>query len=510
MCLTYAFVDRRMPKTNFLHKETTIMNKRVTRRSAMLISLLLAVLFVFTACTGNGGNTVTTTTAGTTEAPATGTQKTETTVIAEKGKATDFSFVYTMHGDKSPEADKVAAAYKEKLGVEFAVKADTEEAGGNEIVFNSTVREDCKALIDSIVGGYYAIRAVKSEGRTTILVAFKGDLAAEAAVEALIGLIDENTGKAEITDDFNESKAVVTMNENKDKGVIDIYLIAGQSNAAGSSTKGNLKGVFKNVWFTGEVDRNRRTGSASLAYVSDKGVRFSKTVKAGLGVSTNHIGPEYGMAEVLNDYYSDNPVLIFKSAAGGTALQNTTTGLSDTFGNWYPRSLWNGKEVDPENSPMGVQYYNFVKNFKAVYEKLVADGYTPKVRGMVWMQGEDDLGAHGTYKRLIKTFITDMREDIASITGDEEALEMPFIIGKIATTFAQYNNPNVPAFNKMQDEVAASMTNVYTIETSDLIIVDKDGKVLGTDQWHFSTKDAETLGIRFAEKLLEHYTAKSE
>lgn len=493
------------PKSNFSHKETTIMKKRVTRRSAMLISLLLAVLFVFTACAGDSGNS-TTTTAGTTEAPSTGAQKAEAIIIAEKGKATDFSLVYEEN-DEGTTAEELSAAYKEKLGVEFAVKADTDPAIGNEIILNSTERTDCKALIDSIVGGYYAIRTVKSDSGVSILVAYKGDLAAKAAIERLVSLIDETSGKAEIPEDLEETKAVVTMNENKEDKVIDLYLIAGQSNAAGSSNKGNLKTTYKNVWFAGEVDKNRRTGSASLSYFK-KSVRYLKAVKPGLGVSGSMIGPEYGMAEIFDDYYSDNPVLIFKSAAGGTALQNKNTGLSDTFGNWYPRSKWGDKEVDPENSPMGVQYYNFVENFKLIYAKLIEDGYTPKVRGMVWMQGEDDLGAHGTYKRLLKTFITDMRQDIYDITGDEETLQMPFVIGKIATTFAMHENPNVPAFNEMQDEVAKEMTNVYTIETSDLIIVGEGGKIVGTDLYHFNTEDAVTLGNRFAEKLLEHYTAK--
>lgn len=488
-------------------KGDNTMKRTFKSRLVMMLSLMLAVLLTFSAC---GGDKPTETTANgdtTTETPtAPTTPGASSMLIAEKDKEANFTLVYDKD-DEGDVAERLSVAYTRKLNVTFATKADTDPASGNEIVLNSTERADCKALIDSIVGGYYAIRTVKSDSGSAILVAYKGDLAGTAAVERLATFIDETSGKAEIPEGFEETKAVVTLNENKADKVIDLYLIAGQSNAAGSSNKGNLKETYKNVWFAGEVDENRRTGSASLSYFNKK-VRYLKAVKPGLGVSASHIGPEYGMAQIFNDYYSDNPVLIFKSAAGGTALQNKDTGLSDTFGNWYPRSKWGDKEVDAKNSPMGVQYYNFVENFKLIYAKLVEDGYTPKVRGMVWMQGEDDLGAHGTYKRLLKTFITDMRKDISDITGDPEVLEMPFIIGKIATTFAQYENPNVPAFNEMQDEVAESMTNVYTIETSDLIIVGEGGKVVGTDLYHFNTEDAVTLGNRFAEKLLEHYSSK--
>lgn len=299
-----------------------------------------------------------------------------------------------------------------------------------------------------------------------------------------------------------------TEGNDEDSNVIDIYIIAGQSNAAGYTNRGNNRTVYKNVWFSGEVDKVRATGKSSLSLMNP--VTYKKSVTPTLGRSSGYIGPEYGMAEIFDKQYDadKNPVLLFKSAAGGTALNNDTSGQSGDYGNWYPRSLWPDGKVDPEKSATGVQYYNLVENFKLIYAKLVEDGYTPKVRGMVWMQGEADLGRHVAYKKLLKTFITDIREDIASITGDSEALEMPFVIGKIATTFGSYNNSSVPAFNKMQDAVAQEMKNVYTVETSDLIIVGEDGKIVGTDQWHFNTADAITLGNRFAEKLLEHYNAK--
>lgn len=469
-------------------------------------SAVLALLLTLTACSGGGSSTTTTNTEG--PAATTAAPNTEVTV-AESGKASDFSLVYKTSDDSAKYAEAFADEVKTKLGVELTVKEDAEAASGNEIIFNSIRRTDCKELISSLKGGYYAIRTVKSGNDIKILVAYKGEIAAKALVARLGGLINETSGKLVIpSESFSEDKAAVTLNENKAENVIDIYLIAGQSNAAGYSNRGTHRDVYKNVWFSGEIDKIRATGKTSMSLMDP--VTYKKTVTPTFGRFNGNIGPEYGMAEIFNEYYDGNktPVLLFKSAAGGTALNNDTSGQSGDYGNWYPRSLWPDGKVDPKNSPTGVQYYNLVENFKLIYAKLVEDGYTPKVRGMVWMQGEADLGRHIAYKKLLKTFITDIREDIASITGDSENLEMPFIIGKIATTFAYYNNSNVPAFNKMQDAVAAEMKNVYTIETSDLIIVGEGGKIVGSDQWHFNADDAVTLGNRFAEKLLEHYTAK--
>lgn len=286
---------------------------------------------------------------------------------------------------------------------------------------------------------------------------------------------------------------------------IDMYLIGGQSNAAGYSlaSKGNVDGSFSNVMYAGEVDKRldgTGAGSGSNLYSY---ATYKKAVTVGCGVRNGYIGPEFGMAKSLNSYYNgDKKAIIFKSAAGGTALQDKKSGLSATYGNWYPRSMWKtGFTPDASVSPTGVQYKNFIDNFRQVYNTLKDNGYEPKVKGMVWMQGEDDLGAASAYKTLIKALISDIRTDVAEITYDRDNEVMPFVIGEIATTFAVYNNPSVPEFNNMQREVAAETAGVYTAKTDDLIIVGANG-IEGTDKYHFSGADMVTLGERFAEKLI--------
>lgn len=286
---------------------------------------------------------------------------------------------------------------------------------------------------------------------------------------------------------------------------IDMYLIGGQSNAAGYSlaSKGGVDGSFSNIMYAGEVDKRldgTGAGSGSNLYTYST---YKKAVTVECGVRSGYIGPEFGMAKSLNSYYNgDKKAIIFKSAAGGTALQDKKSGLSATYGNWYPRSMWkDGFTPDASVSPTGVQYKNFIDNFRLVYNTLKYNGYEPKVKGMVWMQGEDDLGAASAYKPLIKALISDIRADIAEITYDRDVEVMPFVIGEIATTFAVYNNPSVPEFNDMQREVAAETAGVYTAKTEDLIIVGANG-IKGTDQYHFSGTDMVTLGERFAEKLI--------
>lgn len=286
---------------------------------------------------------------------------------------------------------------------------------------------------------------------------------------------------------------------------IDMYLIGGQSNAAGYSAKGDLNETFTNVGYAGAVNHYLSSDvyeAENLSFFS----KFKWQVTTGLGHNSGYIGPEYGMAKIFNGIYSGSKkAFIFKSAAGGTALRDVTGNENDMYGNWYPRSLWtNGyvPSIGIASDPTGVQYELFVENFRKVYLELVANGYAPIIKGMVWMQGCSDLGHADEYKELLKTFIADIRKDLSDIT-DTDLSAMPFIIGKIATTFGSYNNGQVPSFNAAQQNVADSMVNVETIETSDLIIVREDGTVNGTDKYHFGTADAVTLGTRFAQKLLE-------
>ena len=295
----------------------------------------------------------------------------------------------------------------------------------------------------------------------------------------------------------NVSAQAVTSEEK----TIDMYLIAGQSNAAGYSSKGRkLDGVFENVSYAGEVDRSCSSGIASQSYLE---YPFQSAVKEGLGRASGFVGPEYGIAEKLNEKYKGgHKALVFKSAAGGTGLRNSTGGQNNDFGNWYPRSKWTGSVSS--SAPMGVQYQRFVDNFTSVYTQLTEHGYTVKVQGMAWMQGEDDLSAPQEYGTLLEAFITDIRADLVAVTGDDTLSSMPFVIGEIATSFATANNPQVPPFIEVQRSVAQKMDNVYTVATDDLIIVDTDGTVVGSDEYHFTKQDQRILGNRFGDVLLQN------
>lgn len=307
---------------------------------------------------------------------------------------------------------------------------------------------------------------------------------------------------------------------------IDIYLIAGGSNAAGYSVYDNTLGgeTFTNVGYGGETDK-LVGGNASSSYLSYN--EFAWDLSKGYGYTNACIGPEYGMGKQLSAeavYTESAPAFIFKSAAGGTFLTNGLTDKNELFGNWQSPSMWEegflpvnhpnfvNKNSEDENITneniadkdiTGVQYQNFINSFTTVYNELKANNYTPRIKGMAWVQGELELYIHEDYEPLLKTFIEDVRASLSDITK-ENLNEMPFVMSKIPFSTLGYKNRFAMEFSNMQERIANTMEGVEVVETSDMVLVNADGSyVNGKDSLHYTAADMVTLGQRLGDKLLE-------
>ncbi|MBE6702912.1 MAG: hypothetical protein E7585_05835, partial [Ruminococcaceae bacterium] len=128
---------------------------------------------------------------------------------------------------------------------------------------------------------------------------------------------------------------------------IDIYFIAGQSNAAGTTKIENADTIYadypelKNgtdpyILYAGNSAGNSPNNTVTYNWGG---------VKMGLGSNANNFGPEVGMAKELSKYYNAETgkvAGIIKYTHGGTGLCNTEvntepdekTGLLP--GNWSP------------------------------------------------------------------------------------------------------------------------------------------------------------------------------
>ena len=271
---------------------------------------------------------------------------------------------------------------------------------------------------------------------------------------------------------------------------IDMYLVAGQSNAAGyTKTESIPADKMKNVYQVG-FDKVFYYGNADSHSVYN----FSTQVRLGLGWTASHFGPEIGMAEMITKY-SGKQSIIVKCAYGGSGLVDNTSSQSHSYGNWTSPSMINPATAHATKT--GYNYNQFIQRISEAVEHYESEGYTINLKGTFWMQGEAEMGmASQTYATALTALINDLREDYATFFEQTNATTAPFVIGKIAPTYMGRPDLN-ETVRVAQDQVAANMDNVYCVETKDYIIVDPSTGQPAEgcpDQYHFSGKDVLSLG----------------
>lgn len=282
-----------------------------------------------------------------------------------------------------------------------------------------------------------------------------------------------------------------------EKETLNVYLIAGQSNAAGYSGNAYLtcsdtkvaeyRAGYSNVWYHGNADNNFITA-------------YDQVAKLGQGKTDSNFGAEVGMAEIISQNDPNQQSVIIKHGVGGTYLiDNQTHDVSVQNGNWCPPSM--RTDAAAENLT-GKLYNEFVALVEESVEYYQTAGYEVNLCGTFWMQGEAENGAvtADVYATHLKALINDLRADFADVF-DNDVEKAPFIIGKIAPTFAG-GGAGIEAIRMGQDLVASvtgeyAVANAYTVETEDYIIVDPatnqpaDGCY---DRYHFSADDMISLG----------------
>ncbi len=295
---------------------------------------------------------------------------------------------------------------------------------------------------------------------------------------------------------------------------IDVYLIAGQSNAAGYTIYN--RNVLEKLWDACVIGDDNVIYSGRSEYTNyvdtpqvSTGVNEIKEwtpVKIGFGCLADRIGPELGMAAYLSEhYYNENNggkiAGIIKFAHGGTSLLDNKNGENAASGNWvspsYAKALGIG---DYDTSKLdGGLYKGLIKQVKSSVDKLKTLGYDDiKAKGVFWMQGESDRGNPGEYKKAFEFFAKDLRRDIGGIINDDLS-KLPIMIGEISKTTGSADDDSVAVnenFITAQRELAQTLDNVYCIATGGLdvnVLVNGENKPK-QDGWHWATEEMFTLG----------------
>lgn len=303
--------------------------------------------------------------------------------------------------------------------------------------------------------------------------------------------------------------------EESDKNV-DVWILAGQSNAAGFSYLSQDVYGQEDISYRElltQADTRNGSGYSDVFYYGATEVRADAQMPSislveaqiGQGANGNYIGPELGMANVLADSYTDSsPAAIFKFAVGGTYLCDFEGAGQQTkdFGNWSSPSMTEQAKQDgiTLHANNGKLYERLLNVVETGIDALEKQGYTPSIKGYVWMQGEADAVSSqlsSRYESSLKMFIEDLRSDVAEIAKDEKAALRPFVIGKICPSGAYGNY--ISAVRAAEDAVAAQLPYVYLVDTQDLRITNEDGTPNGSDAYHFNAADMYELGKRFAQ-----------
>lgn len=311
----------------------------------------------------------------------------------------------------------------------------------------------------------------------------------------------ENAEGVETDTDFIEAAASEA--EKEKVKTLDIYIIAGQSNAAGY-TKINEE-VLKTLW------SSYKTGSSSVLYQGKSeytnGVNASSfwvNAKAGQGKGKAFMGPELGIAKVLSEEYYDGAYKtagIIKFAHGGTSLLNKTDGQNAENGNWVSPSY--AEYLNIEYSGLtGELYRSLLEQVSDGMAKLEGRGYEAvNIKGLFWMQGESDRDMPNEYSLAFKYFANDIRRDLSKIMNTELS-QMPIIIGEISETSGSASVSSVATnkrFISMQRALADELNDIYLIASSQYRINELVNGVnvydeYQNDNWHWNTEKMFRVG----------------
>ena len=286
-------------------------------------------------------------------------------------------------------------------------------------------------------------------------------------------------------------------NTTEEKGTINVWLIAGQSNAVGYGM-----GAPE----AAELDSRYIDGFENVLYYGSQAGKITSDfvpTAVGMGKGSEYCGPEIGIASALGN--SGEKHAIIKYAVGGTNLypilndKRTWTSpsyIADVNGDSDPSN-----DVDESITEIGELYRTFIKTVENGLKLLREDGYTPIIKGLLWSQGgaESSNTQHASeYEKLLRHIVNDMRNDLSEVANDASINStdepLPFVIVKT------YRNPaneteatlvNIPIINAAQSTVASEYENVTVIDPSTAY------GFYQHDAWHYSTEGQVGAGELF-------------
>ncbi len=260
---------------------------------------------------------------------------------------------------------------------------------------------------------------------------------------------------------------------------IDVIIVAGQSNAVGIPVeKEEIEEYFYEksdasmLWY--------RMGGTGSPFVSGKWVPLEpQKMWRGYGM-----GPEVTMGRTVSQYKS-GPVAIIKVAFNSTALSQ------------LPVTDWN-----PESKN---ELYDLLVSEVQLALANLPFGYTGKIAGFVWVQGESDAqskGLKGTLARqpeMASRYKINLQMFIQNLRRDFSYKKLPVLISEISV-------PEIDSSGReflYRDLIAQAQYEVAAMDMN-IILVHTNGLDKSLDLLHYTVTGQAELGLRLAKYFLAY------
>ncbi len=206
-------------------------------------------------------------------------------------------------------------------------------------------------------------------------------------------------------------------------------------------------------------------------------------------------GPEIGFG--LQTATAVCPVYIVKYYASGMPLHRGWDGNNWIGDNAAPgrRNFYPGESSKDLNT--GTLYAAMRSEFQSAVKHLSDAGLTPTVRGLLWMQGEQDSKHHvsaSSYAASLNQLRKRLAEDMAADN------DMPLVFGQVL--------PHVPAMERFthRNEIRAQMAACDSESgkperMKNTAMVSTDGLSLNSDTVHYDAAGQLALGRAFGNAM---------
>ncbi len=272
-----------------------------------------------------------------------------------------------------------------------------------------------------------------------------------------------------------------TISYSQKKKEIDVYLIGGQSNATG-------QGYMKNIPPDFEIDKSVKFFYSQYLGGGGNAMEWGPLCQA--SETPDKFGVELSMGTTLKQLSPDREIVLIKHALSGSNL----------YEQWNP-----GKNKN-DTANFGPEFRKFIHTVETGIRELEALGYKPKIKAMVWQQGEADardiagIENNRNYGENLNHFIKRIRKQL-------NAPKMLFVYGYVIPVPLERftGREEVREAQRNVDQNSGhklAVKGAFVVETDDLPLrCDEPNSPYPNDKIHFNTFGILELGKRFANKI---------